>query len=218
MSKIDVYGFIDADTEEAHAFTTYLRYWDCLGRAITETYGSDHRVEILDDLEDRRSFRRLRTRPFAGDKKVLRELLLNGWNSEQNLYLVDEDDPRISAQTQWINVYAYYSSGRAALAWILAQKGSAPTTHRSLLKALAEQTGSSFIPAPWDLTCTSTSPLAYSGFKTAPVSVSNLESNAPCHGCQDAQNHPSQTDRRSSRIREKQGWPQEGEARRARRH
>lgn len=89
LTEFDIYGILDADTPEAHAFTTYLAYWDCLERSILEIYGEDPHPALLSELQSRKAFNKLKNRPFRGDKELLRSLLLNGWNSEQNLYLVD---------------------------------------------------------------------------------------------------------------------------------
>ena len=181
LTEFDIYGILDADTPEAHAFTTYLAYWDCLERSILEIYGDDPHTALLAELQSRKAYNKLKSRPFRGNDELLRSLLLNGWNSEQNLYLVDEDDPRVSAQTQWINVYAYYSSGKTALAWILTQQGAAPNSHRNLLRALVAQANSALIPAPWQFSCTTIDPTpAYHGFATDPAPVSNLAADAPC--------------------------------------
>ncbi|WP_420451785.1 hypothetical protein [Ilumatobacter sp.] len=178
---LDVYALVDSDSDEARAFTTYLGYWDCLARAVEAEFGSDPIPQLVSDVASRSAFQKLQNRAFAGSSEVLKGLLLNGWNSEQNLYLVDPDDPRASIQTQWINVFAYYSSGRAALAWLLVQNGSAPTSHRALLKSLAALTRSSLIPAPWDRRCESHRPLNFSGFTATPTEVSNLASDVDCY-------------------------------------
>jgi hypothetical protein len=82
FSGVDVFALVDADTDEAHAFTTYLNYWECLAAGVRATYGSYPYAALLEELQARRSFRGLsgRGRPNAPDK--VRALLLNAWVSE----------------------------------------------------------------------------------------------------------------------------------------
>jgi hypothetical protein len=176
--KLDVFAFIDSDSPEAKQFTTYMVYWECFARLVTSTYGQTprrYRKGIVDDLESRKKYRSLTASRFAGDEILLRQLLLNAWNSELGLYLVDDGDPRLTAQNQWNNVYAYYATGRTALAWLLVRDSAAPKRHRPLLRAMAQQvTGSNLFPTPWNLVCHRCSPLTYGGFGTPPNEVSNL--------------------------------------------
>jgi hypothetical protein len=183
FDELDTFAFVDADSDEAKAFTTYLGYWGCLARCVTERYGTAFVEPLVADLRARKAFRRLSSSQFAGDTSALRSLLLNAWNSEIALYLVDLDDDRLIAQNQWNNVYAYYATGRAALAWLLVRDGNAPRTHRKLLDALAAQApGSSLFPEPWSFGCALVKPLTYVGFTTPPPDVHNLERDAPCEG------------------------------------
>ncbi|MDP9389473.1 MAG: hypothetical protein M3Q48_16550 [Actinomycetota bacterium] len=182
--KVDVFAFIDSDTAEAKQFTTYMVYWECLARAILDTYGGTwtggYHNNIVNELRSRKKFRSLTSSQFTGDHDLLRKFLLNSWNSELGLYLVDDDDPRLMAQNQWNNVYAYYATGRAALAWLLVRDGSAPDRHRPLLRAMSAQViGQRLFPTPWDLACTSMAP-GFCGFVTPPNDVSNLAQSADC--------------------------------------
>lgn len=181
---ISTFGFVDADSDEAKAFTTYLGYWECLARCVTETYGEDFIDPLVADLQSRMAFRKLTSSQFRGDAAELRSLLLNGWNSEVALYLVDDDDDRLMAQNQWNNVYAYYASGRAALAWLLVLTGNAPKSHRRLLDTIADRvTAGSLYPSPWNLSCTAVRPVdTYAGFATPPVATHNLDRSADCFG------------------------------------
>jgi hypothetical protein len=173
--SLDVYAFLDADSPEAKAFTTYMVYWACLARIVVDTYGQDFSSAMVADLESRRAYRALTASKFIGDTTALRSLLLNAWNSELALYLVDDDDPRLTAQNQWNNVYAYYATGRGALAWLLVRDGQAPMRHRPLLRALAAQVqGSRLFPPPWNLCCSALAPLRHDGFTFPPGDVSNL--------------------------------------------
>lgn len=184
LGKLDVFALVDSDTAEAKQFTTYMVYWDCLARAVLDTYGGTwsggYHDGIVNELNSRKKFRSLTSGQFAGDHDLLRKLLLNSWNSELGLYLVDEDDPRLMAQNQWNNVYAYYATGRAALAWLLVRDGRAPERHRQLLRAMSAQVvGQHLFPTPWDLACASMAP-RYCGFVVPPSSVSNLALAANC--------------------------------------
>lgn len=185
MSPIRIantFALVDADSEEARAFTTYLGYWDSLARVITTLYGEDYERGLVAELRSRKAFRGLNSSQFRGDREQLRALLLNAWNSELGLHLVDDDDPRLMAQNQWNNVYAYYASGRAALAWLLVRDSIAPRRHRRLLDAMSMQVQTALYPEPWSCRCTACTPLAHAGFATPPPDVHNLETAADCHG------------------------------------
>jgi hypothetical protein len=179
FQKADVFAFIDSDSPEAKQFTTYLGYWDCLARTVTETYG-DYHMGVVAELRSRKKFRALTATKCSVDEDLLRKLLLGAWNSELGLYLVDQDDPRLTTQNQWNNVYAYYATGRAALAWLLVRTGAAPERHRALLRAMSTEVHQSVLfPRPWSLTCTSLAP-SFAGFATPPEQVSNLAFRAGC--------------------------------------
>lgn len=182
---IDTWGFVDADSPEEKQFVTYLHYWEGLARITSDNYGTQPGRAIKARFEEdgsrvAKKFRALTSKRFSGDEELLRQLLLNSWNSELGLHLVDEDDPRVMPQNQWNNVFAYYASGRAALAWLVARDGAAPQSHRALLDALATQAaaGVSLLLPPWNLCCASHGQLDFHGFLTAPRAVSNLATGA----------------------------------------
>ncbi len=180
---LDVFSFVDSDSDEAHQFTTYMVYWDALARTVTETFGAtpaDYHAALAADLQARKAYRRLSSTQFTGDEATLRKLLLNAWNSELGLYLVDRNDSRLMAQNQWNNVYAYYATGRAALAWLLVRDAAVPKRHRPLLRAMSAQvTGQRLFPTPWSCACTSLDP-TWAGFACEPTAVSNLALSADC--------------------------------------
>ncbi len=155
------FSFVDVDTPEAHAFTTYLAYWEAFASIITELYGDLERV--FDELARHKKFRSLSSSQFAGDTVRLRELLLSSWHHELGLHMVDEDDPRVIAYNHQVLV--------------------SPTNHRSALSAMAQMLhGSRLLPAPWSLTCTKAGePAEWWGFPHPPGSVSNLSSNYDCY-------------------------------------
>jgi len=183
FGELDVYAIVDQDTDEARTFTTYLGYWDCLAELVTRVHGKDPYASILSALRANRVVTGLSGRPFSGPTAALRELLLNAWNSELTLYLVDPGDPKLQTANQWNSVYAYYATGRAAVAWLVARDGVAPSAHRPLLRALAAQVSgrNPLFPEPWSLACTRLDPIAYTGFATAPSPCSNLSSSVPPH-------------------------------------
>lgn len=182
VNQWDPFSFVDADSDEARTFTTYMGYWDGLARIVTEAFGSDFHGPLAHDLLGRKQVQALQGSRFDGDESMLKQLLLNAWNSELGLYLVDDDDVRLMAQNQWNNVYAYYSTGSAALGWLLVRDGQAPKKHRKLLDSLSAQvTGSQMFPAPWSLACTRRSPQQWHGFSAAPdTSISNLARGSNC--------------------------------------
>ncbi len=74
LSDLDVFAFLDADSDEAKTYQTYFGYWDCLARAITDAFGESPNEGIAEDLRGRRSYRRLSSTQFHGDDAVLRGL------------------------------------------------------------------------------------------------------------------------------------------------
>lgn len=171
----DVYGFVDADTQEAKAFTTYMVYWTALALIIRNNYGQDANAGLVPEIRSRPGFSKLAARRFSGSNDDLRSHLLNAWNSEMALYLVDADDDRVLIQNQWTNVYAYYATARMGLGWLLVRDSATPTTHRRMLEALAAQTtGSQIFPTPWSLGCRGLTGPQHHGFTAAPGDVSNL--------------------------------------------
>jgi hypothetical protein len=178
FAKVDVFALVDSDSAEAKTYTTYLGYWSALAGCITENYGNAPLQALTADLTGRKAFRRLSSSQFNGDADTLRSLLLNGWNSELSLYLVDLDDVRLQPANQWHSVYAYYATGRLALAWLLVRDHSAPQRHRALLRGLATQVTNPYLmPMPWSMHCTSVTPPTWSGCPRVPAACSNLATN-----------------------------------------
>jgi len=180
-TELSVFSFVDVDTPEAHAFTTYLAYWEAFASIVTDLYGDPGRV--LDELAQRKKFRSLSASQFAGDTDRLQELLLSSWHHELGLHMVDEDDPRVIAYNHQVLVSAYYAISHSARSWLLAYNSSEPTNHRSALSAMAHMLHRSYLfPAPWNFTCTKVGePPEWWGFPHAPGSVSNLSSNYDCY-------------------------------------
>jgi len=132
-------------------------------------------TSILATLRATRAFRALAAARYVDRTGQLRGLLLNAWNSELGLYLVDDADPRLQAANQWNAVYSYYATGRLALAWLLVRDGQVPQRHRLLLRALAAQVSAGWLfPLPWSLCCTALNPAVYAGFPSSPQACSNL--------------------------------------------
>lgn len=178
LRNLDIYAFIDSDTNEAKAFTTYLGYWDCLAVLIRRLYGDQPFQGILMELQHRPAFRKLAGRRYTGPEDALTSRLLNAWNSELGLYLAD-DGAKLQAANQWSSVYAYYGTSSAALAWLQVRDGQIPEGHRPLLNALAAQACSTkLLPIPWCLGCTELRPRSFHGFPSAPRVCSNLASAA----------------------------------------
>ena len=175
LKHLDVFAFIDSDTDEAKTYATYLGYWDCLARAITDAFGHLPNSALASDILARRKVRALSSTQFSGDRDLLRSFLLNGWNTELSLYLVDLDDPRLQPANQWTSVYAYYAAGRLALAWLLVRDGVAPNRHRPMLRALSAQVERSRLyPFPWSMNCPTIHPASWGGTPRAPSACSNL--------------------------------------------
>jgi hypothetical protein len=182
--RLDVYALLDADTDEAKAFTTYMHYWIALASLIETSYGSFPFPAMLSELEARKAYRALPGKATGCDLATLRSLMLNAWNSELALHLIDlTDTERLWVANQWGQVQSYYATSRAASAWLAARDGAAPDRHRGLLNALSAQiTGSSLYPSPWNLSCSSLHPVpAYGNFLTPPAPVHNLSSAANDH-------------------------------------
>lgn len=181
FSDIDVYSLVDADSEEARTFTTYLGYWVCLAEHLQECYGSDYAPALLSELHRQPSFRKLTGQGKPVNPDAVRSLLLNGWTSELRLHLIDLDDTRrLTLANHGAPIDAYYATSRHATAWLCVRDGTAPETHSGLLKAISAQiTGSRLYPAPWSLHCSALYPqLSYKGFPSAPHACSNLAATA----------------------------------------
>lgn len=173
---LDVFALIDADSDEAKGFTTYLGYWDGLARLIDDVYGPDPAPAIVAEMLSRKAVKKLQAKKFTGDTRELASVLLNGWAQEVALYAVDDDDPRLMLQNLWNNVYAYYAVSSSARAFLMVRQGSAPDNHRRTLTALSGLVTDSFLfPTPWGLACTCEQNLAFGGFPREPAECSNLE-------------------------------------------
>jgi hypothetical protein len=177
FSRIDVRSLIDADSDEARTFTTYMGYWVCLAEHLQHHYGNDPTEALLHELKSRKSFRALPGKGGPADPASVRALLLNGWTSELRLNLIDLNDrSRLMLSNHGAPIDAYYATTRHATAWLCLRDGTAPTTHRGLLNAVSAQiTGSPLYPPPWNLHCTSLIPEPiYKGFEAEPGVCSNL--------------------------------------------
>jgi hypothetical protein len=177
FSGIDISALIDADSDEARAFTTYMGYWACLADHLQYRYGDDCAQNLLAELRSRPSFRKLSGQGKPANPDNVRALLLNGWTSELRLNLIDLDDrKKLILANHGAPIDAYYATSRHATAWLCARDGTAPTTHRGLLNGIAAQiTGSRLYPPPWNLHCTALEPRPlYAGFSAPPGTCSNL--------------------------------------------
>lgn len=181
FSNINMYAFIDSDSDEARTFTTYMGYWTCLADHVQHLYGDNCPARILAELRTRPSFRKLSGQGKPANPEDVRELLLNGWTSELRLNLIDiEDRKKLILANHGAPVDAYYATSRHATAWLCTRDGTAPVVHRGLLNAMAAQiTGSALYPPPWNLHCTAVTPdPIYVGFGSPPGSCSNLAASA----------------------------------------
>jgi hypothetical protein len=177
FSGIDVYSLVDADSDEARTFTTYLGYWVCLADQLQRHYGSEVVPTLLIELQRRPAFRRLSGQGRPSNPGAVRGLLLNGWTSELRLNLIALDDTkRLTLANHGAPIDAYYATSRHATAWLCLRDGTVPTTHRALLNAISSQvTASRLYPAPWDIYCSGLTPQpTYGGFVQQPGSCSNL--------------------------------------------
>jgi len=184
LRNLDVYALVDADTAEAKAFTTYLHYWISLAELITAGFGTFPFPAILTEFESDKAYRALPSKAAACDLTIVRSLMLNAWNSELALHLVDLNDTgRLWVANHWGQVQSYYATSRAATAWLAARDGTAPDRHRALLNALAAQiTSTRLYPAPWSLFCSALdlAPV-YGNFPSPPAPVHNLSAAASDH-------------------------------------
>jgi hypothetical protein len=181
FTEANLDSLLDADTDDAKAFTTYLGYWTCLATHINDRYGSDLAPGVLAALASRKPFRSLPGKGRISRPEDVRSQLLNGWTSELRLNLIDlEDEARLAIANHGTPIDAYYATTRHATAWLLARDGSAPTTHRRLLDAIASQvTTGTLYPPPWNLCCTALHPEpVYRGFERQPGECSNLAADA----------------------------------------
>jgi hypothetical protein len=177
FSVINLYALVDADSDEARAFTTYMGYWTCLADHLQHHYGDDCPQNLLSELQGRQGFRSLPSQGRPADPGKIRELLLNGWTSELRLSLIEVSDrKRLTLANHGAPVDAYYATSRHATAWLCMRDGNAPATHRGLLNAIGSQIkGSCLYPQPWNLYCIAVEPQAvYGGFSAIPGNCSNL--------------------------------------------
>lgn len=186
FSDLDLYALLDADSDEARTFTTYLGYWVSLAEHVQETYGDRPADGILAALTANRAFVRFGSRPRPSDAvaDTMRSLLLNGWTSELRLHLISSrDTERLWLANHGAPVDSYYATSRHASAFLVLRDGAVPTTHRGLLNSIsALVTGPRLLPAPWNLCCTALCPdVAYGGFAGQPGVCSNLASAADRH-------------------------------------
>lgn len=180
FSEFDFYSMLDADSDEARTFTTYLGYWVCLAERIQASYGDDPASSLLAELRSGKSFRSLSGQGRAANPVEVRSLLLNGWASELRLNLIGLDDPaRLAVANHGAPVDAYYASSRHASAYLA--HGDVPVTHRGLLNAMSSLVaGRRLLPSPWDLTCSAVTPqLVYGGLAAVPGPCSNLATSVP---------------------------------------
>jgi hypothetical protein len=81
LFNVNLYALIDADSDEARTFTTYMGYWTCLADHIQYLYSDDCPPNILSELHNRRSFWKLSGQGKPANPDDIRKLLLNGWTS-----------------------------------------------------------------------------------------------------------------------------------------
>lgn len=174
---LDVFAFVDADTDEAKGFTTYLGYWDGTARYITDLYGDDPGPALVVATRALSAVRKLTAKPFAGDPEQLQKILLNGWAQELGLYAVDDDDPRLMLQNLWNNVQAYYATSAAVRAFLYVRSGEVPArSHaRTLRQAAGIVVDTRLLPTPWNVCCSAERPPTYKGFAADPGECHNLE-------------------------------------------
>lgn len=67
FSDLDLFALLDSDSDEARTFTTYLGYCVALAEHIQENYGDDIAPGVLAELQGRRSFVRMASRPKPGE-------------------------------------------------------------------------------------------------------------------------------------------------------
>lgn len=184
FSDLDLYALLDADSDDAKTFTTYLGYWLCLAEHVQTIHGDEPTASILADLRERKCFRSLTGRGSPRDPEQVRSLMLSGWTSELRLHLIDlEDAGRLWIGNHGAPIDAYYATSRMASAWLLIRDGAVPETHAGLLRAVsALVTSQKLFPKPWDLTCDALIPTpAYGGFPAPPEPCSNLSARVDVH-------------------------------------
>lgn len=182
--NVDVFAFLDADSAESKAFTTYAGYVGALSELISDAYGpTDPYPSLVAALDRYGRLTRLRNKPYGGPSAPVASLLINAWLSELHLYLVDPTDAGVvRIANHAAPVHAYYATTRAASAWLHVLNGTVPNTHAGCLDQIGQLVakGSSLYPEPWTFACTAVRPLpTYAGFPAPPQPCSNLSGSAP---------------------------------------
>lgn len=184
LQHVDVFAFLDADSDEAKTFFTYAGYIRAFSDLITDTYGAANRYPaIVSELDRNGRLTRLRSRRYGGDHSPVASLLVNAWLSELHLHLVDSYDAGVvRIANHSAPVHAYYATTRVASAWLHVLNGTVPTTHAGCLEQVGRLIHSStaLYPFPWILACAALKPSpSYTNFKTPPQTCSNLSTAAP---------------------------------------
>lgn len=182
--NVDVFAFLDADSPESKAFTTYAGYVGALSELICDAYGAtDPYPGLLDALDRHGRLTRLRSKPYSGPSGPVASLLINAWLSELHLYLVDSTDAGVvRIANHAAPVHAYYATTRSASAWLHVLNGTVPNTHAACLDQIGQLVANSgaLYPEPWTFACTAVHrSTTYTGFPVPPQSCSNLSSSAP---------------------------------------
>lgn len=177
-TDLDVFSIVDADSDEAKAFTTYLGYVCSLAELVTNVLGDVDYEGIRQHMEGSGRLRRLHGRRYTGEETPVRGLLANAWLTELHLHTFDANDPGVvRIANHMAPMHAYYSTTRVATAWLQILNGVAPTTHAALLRQLSLYVAGSgnLLPPPWCMTCSQLYPTpCYPGFSREPEAMSNL--------------------------------------------
>ncbi len=184
FQNVDVFAFLDADSAESKAFTTYAGYVGALSELISDAYGlSDPYPALIGALDRFGRLTRLRNKPYSGPAAPVASLLINAWLSELHLHLVDPTDAGfVRIANHAAPVHAYYATTRAASAWLHVLNGTVPNTHAGCLDQMGQLVakGVALYPQPWTFACTGLRPsVTYAGFPVPPQPCSNLSSTAP---------------------------------------
>lgn len=178
FSELDVFSVVDADTDEAKAFLTYLGYVRGIDALICDAWGDLSFDAVVAAMDSSGRLRRMRGRRYVGPEGIVTSLLLNSWLTELHLHTPDTTDAGvIRIANHMASVYAYYATTRSATAWLQVLNNAAPTTHAALLKQMAKLISGStdLYPEPWGMRCTALYPTpVYAGFASPPGPCSNL--------------------------------------------
>lgn len=182
--NVDVFAFLDSDSDEAKTFLTYSGYVRALSELIIDEYGSPNPYPaIVASLNRNGRLSRLCSRRYSGEASPVASLLINSWLSELHLHLVDADDAGlVRIANHSAPVHAYYATTRSASAWLHVLNGTVPSTHAGCLEQVGWllQASVALYPSPWVLACTAVKPApAYSGFPREPQRCSNLSNAVP---------------------------------------